>query len=382
MGASAESRLAQLSDGGEKFVARRIVLLADLDYFYSQAEELRNPSLAGKPVVVCVYSGRTKESGVVATANYEARRFGVRSGMPIALAKKRLSGADAVFLPVDFAYYKEVSERVMRIMKEYSDQLEQVGLDEAYLDISNRVENFVEAEELARELKGRVLREVGLKITVGVGPNKIIAKMASDAAKPDGLMVVKPDDVKSFIAPLPVDKIPGVGKKTAERLEGLGVKTVRDLAQFDPVKLVDEFGDRLGAYLHASSRGEDEDPVVGKAESGSISKIVTLKENTKDQKSILPKVEEICEEIQKRAVKEGILFRTIGIIAITADLGIKTRTKSLPAPTDDLGILKRESSELAKKFLQSTDKELRRIGVHISDFTRRERGQTTLAGYL
>ncbi|MDH7555698.1 MAG: DNA polymerase IV, partial [Candidatus Methanosuratincola sp.] len=240
---------------------RRVILLADLDYFYSQAEELRNPSLRGKPVVVCVYSRRTEESGVVATANYEARRYGLRSGMPIALAKKRLSGADPVFLPVDFAYYKEVSERVIRIIKEYSDQLEQVGLDEAYLDVSDRVEDYVEAEQLAKEIKRRVLQEAGLKLTVGAGPNKIIAKMASDAAKPDGLMVIRPEAVESFIGPLPVDKIPGVGKKTAERLERMGIKTVQDLARFDPVRLVDEFGESLGAYLHAASRGEDQDPV-------------------------------------------------------------------------------------------------------------------------
>ncbi|RWX74091.1 MAG: DNA polymerase IV [Candidatus Methanosuratincola verstraetei] len=362
--------------------ARRVVLLADLDYFYSQAEELRNPSMRGKPVVVCVYSGRTEESGVVATANYEARKYGVRSGMPIALAKKRLSGADPVFLPVDFPYYKEVSERVIGIMKEYSDQLEQVGLDEAYLDVSNRVEDFAEAEQLAKEIKRRVLQEAGLKLTIGVGPNKIIAKMASDAAKPDGLMVIRPENVEEFISPLPVDKIPGVGKKTAERLERMGIKTIKDLAQFDPVRLVDEFGESLGAHLHAASRGEDEDPVRGRAEAGSMSRIITLKENTKDLKAVLPKVDEICEEIHERAVREGVLFRTIGIIAITSDLGIKTRTKSLPAPTDDLGTLKRESSELVKKFLQSTDKEIRRIGVHISDFTRREKGQRTLSGYI
>ncbi|MDI9608971.1 MAG: DNA polymerase IV [Candidatus Verstraetearchaeota archaeon] len=362
--------------------AGRVILLADLDYFYSQAEELRNPSLRDKPVVVCVYSGRTEDSGVVATANYEARRYGVRSGMPIALAKKRLAGIGAIFLPVDFAYYKAVSGRVMTILKEYSDQLEQVGLDEAYLDVSNRVEDFGEAEQLARDLKTRVLQEEGLRLTVGVGPNKIIAKMASDAAKPDGLLVVRPENVESFIAPLPVDKIPKVGKKTAERLEHLGIKTVRDLARFDPVRLVDEFGESLGAYLHAAARGEDEDPVQGRAEAGSLSRIITLKENTRDLKALLPRIEEVCEEIHKKALGEGILFRTIGIIAITADLGIRTRTKSLPAHTDDLGILKKESAELIKKFVQSTDKELRRIGIHISDFTRREKGQKTLSGYL
>lgn len=360
----------------------RVILLADLDYFYSQAEELRKPSLRGKPVVVCVYSGRTEESGVVATANYEARRYGVRSGMPIALAKRRLSGADAVFLPVDFAYYKEVSGRVMRILKQYSDQLEQVGLDEAYLDISNRVEDFDEAEELAKELKKRVMQEEGLKLTVGVGPNKIVAKMASDAAKPDGLLVVRPEGVESFISPLPVDKIPGVGKKTAERLEAMGIKTIGDLARFDPVRLVDEFGESLGSRLIVAAMGKDEDPVQGRADAGSMSRIITLKEDTRDLATILSKVEEICEEIHKRAVGEGVLFRTIGIIAITDELGIKTRVKSLPAPTDDLGILKREGSELFKKFIQSTDKRLRRIGIHISDFTRRGKGQKTLSGYL
>jgi len=199
----------------------RIVMLADLDYFYAQVEERRDPSLIGRPVVVCVYSGRTEESGVVATANYSARGYGVRSGIPIALAKKRLAGTDARFLPMEHERYKQVSERVMAILKRNADEFEQVGIDEAYLDVSGRVANFQEAERLARKIKDEVWGSESLTLSIGVGSNKVIAKIAADMNKPNGLTVVDDKDSKAFLSPLPVESLVGVGKKTADRMGNL-----------------------------------------------------------------------------------------------------------------------------------------------------------------
>ncbi|MDI9644631.1 MAG: DNA polymerase IV [Candidatus Verstraetearchaeota archaeon] len=360
----------------------RIVILADIDYFYSQAEERRHPELVGKPLVVCVYSGRSEESGVVATANYEARRHGVRSGMPISLAKRRLEGVEAAFFPVDFAYYRQLSDRVMAILKEHADEFEQVGIDEAYLDISGRVSGYNEGEELGRELKRRVREEEGLKITIGIGPNKLIAKMASDASKPDGLRAVRPEGVAAFISPLPVDAIPGVGKKTGERLGELGIRTIGELAGLSQARLIEEFGEALGRFLFLAAKGIDNDPVQGREELGSMSRIVTLKEDTRDMSVISLRINEICEEIHRRAAREGVLYRNVGIIAIHPDLTMKSRTKSLPAPTNDLQLLKRSALELAGKYIDETPKELRRIGVHISGFTRMQKGQKDLSSYL
>src|SRR3972149_5199118 len=190
----------------------RVVMLVDLDYFFAQCEELRNPALKDKPVVVGVYSGRTADSGAVSTANYIARKFGVKSGIPLFLAKKRLAGAEAVFLPVDHLFYEQISDRVMQALRGYADGFEQVGIDEAYLDVTQKIQgSFEAATDLAQKMKNDVQNHVGITFSVGVGPNKLVAKIASENQKPDGLTVVKPEEVKRFLSPLPVDRLIGVG---------------------------------------------------------------------------------------------------------------------------------------------------------------------------
>ena len=220
-------------------VSTRVVLLVDLDYFFAQCEELRNPDLKGKPVVVGVYSGRTEHSGAVSTANYVAREYGVKSGVPLFLAKKRLEGTEAVFLPVDYEYYEQISKRIMQTLKDYADVFEQVSIDEAYLDVTQRVqESFDAANALAQGMKDEVEKQYGLTFSVGVGPNKLVAKIACDSQKPNGLKVVKPEDALFFLAPLPVDRLIGVGRKTTAKMEQLEIRTISDLARFDVQGLV------------------------------------------------------------------------------------------------------------------------------------------------
>lgn len=195
-------------------------MLVDLDYFFAQCEERRNPIIRDKPVVVCVFSGRSEDSGAVSTANYVAREYGVKSGIPIFLAKKKLENADAVFLPVDHEFYDQVSDRIMTILKGYADSFEQVGVDEAYLDISQKTGgDFDVAKELARKIKTDVKSQEGISCSVGIGSNKLVAKIASDIQKPDGLTAVRAEEVEGFLAPLAVDRLIGVGRKTSERMQ-------------------------------------------------------------------------------------------------------------------------------------------------------------------
>ena len=212
----------------------RLVMLVDLDYFYAQCEERRNPSIKGKPVVVCVYSGRTEDSGAVSTANYVARKYGVKSGIPISLAKKKLEDVDAVFLPVDKEFYKEISESVMEILRIYADRFEQVSVDEAYLDVTQRTKtNYHEAKQLAVTLKDDILTQQQLTCSIGVGPNTLISKIAADIQKPDGLTLVTPQQLNSFLSALPARRLLGVGKQTEKKMETLGIRTVGQLAKFD-----------------------------------------------------------------------------------------------------------------------------------------------------
>ncbi|MEM3713288.1 MAG: DNA polymerase IV [Thermoproteota archaeon] len=365
-----------------KQASTQVILLVDLDYFFAQCEEVRNPSLRNRPLVVCVYSGRSKESGVVSTANYEARKHGVKSGIPISLAKKKLVNVDAVFLPVDHEYYNKVSNEVMGILKSHADIFEQAGVDEAYLDVSKRVEgDFNKAVELAGKIKEEVRSKSGLTCSIGIGPNKLVAKIAADFKKPDGLTVVKPEEVKSFLSPLPVDRLVGVGVKTQSLMESLGIRTIGDLANYDVNRLTELFGEKLGVYFHNASRGIDNRPVKERGEASSISRISTLKEDTGDLKAILKKTDRICEEINSELSRRGLRAKQVGIIVITKDMNIHSRSKTLESPTSDPHTLRKTVKELLEKLLAESRFEVRRVGVRISRFVR-EDTQKRLKAFL
>ena len=361
----------------------RIVMLVDLDYFFAQCEELRNLTLKEKPVVVGMYSGRTEESGAVSTANYVARKYGVKSGMPLFLAKRKLEGVEAVFLPVDHEYYEQVSNKLMQIFRGYADVFEQVGIDEAYLDVTGKVhESFGEAKALAERMKMNVKKQMGVTFSVGVGPNKLVAKIASDAQKPDGLTVVRAEDVKAFLHPLPVDRLLGVGKKTSKRMSELGIGTIGDLAGFDVQKLVEVFGRTLGVYFHNAANGVDDEPVQEAGEAESISRIGTLKENSRDLDFILTKADELISDICEEVSQKHLSFRQVGIVAILSDLIVRSRSKTLEQPTTNPETLRREVRELFEKFLADSDLQIRRIGVKISGFQKEEPAQKQLTSFF
>ena len=361
----------------------KVIMLVDLDYFFAQCEERRNPSLKDKPVVVCVYSGRTEDSGAVSTANYIARKYGVKSGVPISLAKKKLKNKDAVFLPVDHEFYEEVSEKIMTILRNHSDRFQQVGIDEAYLDVSQKVKgNFEEAKKLAQKIKKEVKTQQKLTCSIGIGPNKLVAKIAADYQKPDGLTIVKPEQVESFLSPLPVSRILGVGRKTRKKMQTLGIRTISDLANYDVQRLIEVFGKKLGTYFHNASIGIDEEPVQERGEVESISRISTLKEDTRDLEAILKKTNQLCDEVHAKLVQQGLSFKSVGIVAVMTDMSIRSRSKTFESPTNELETLKKTVKELFEKFLNETELEIRRVGVKVSNFVKEQERQKQITNFV
>ena len=362
---------------------KRVVMLVDLDYFFAQLEELRNPLLKGKPVVVGMYSGRTEDSGAVSTCNYLARKFGVKSGMPLFIAKKRLKENEAVFLPVDYDYYQMVSDKIMAALRGCADSLEQAGIDEAYLDVTNRTHGSYErAEALAIEMKQVVKQQVGVTFSVGIGPNKLIAKIASDIHKPDGVTVVRPEEVQTFLSPLPVDSLLGVGKKTVARMAEMSIKTIGDLAKYDVQRLVEVFGKTLGVYFHNASNGVDNEPVEEAGEAESIGRMGTLKENTRDLDFIMQKIDQQIDEINEEFTKKSLSYRQVGIVAVMTDLSAKSRSKTLEKPAKDKETISRAARELFEKYLAETELDIRRVGVRVAAFSKEERQQKQLTSFF
>jgi DNA polymerase IV (DinB-like DNA polymerase) len=348
----------------------RIIVHVDLDYFFAQIEELEHPEYRGKPVVVCVYSGRTDESGAVSTANYVARQFGVRSGMPISWAKRALKSQEAVFLPVNREKYDIVSDQIMDILRVFGDIFEQVSVDEAYLDVSEKLRgDFERAERLGREIKASIREKVGLTCSVGIGPNKLVAKIAANIVKPDGLTIVLPGSVNDFLRPLPIGRLYGVGKKTEKILTDRGLKTVGDLADQPVDQLSEIFGRTLGNYFHESANGIDRSEVKERGLPKSLSRITTLKSDTRKMDEMRPILEILCDDLIQKLNTYGIAFRSAGIIAITTDMSVQSRSLSLDEPVTDKKVLLESVQRLLEDYLRESRQDLRRIGVRVSAFS-------------
>ncbi len=360
-----------------------MIFLADFDYFFAQCEELRNPAIKDKPIVVGVYSGRTEDSGAVSTSNYIARKYGVKSGLPLFMAKHKLEGTDAVFFKVDHEYYDDISTRIMNIFRTYASAIEQVSVDEAYLDVTEQVEgSFEKTRDYALKIKADVKAQVGINFTIGVGPNKLVSKIACDSQKPDGLTIIKPEEAEAFLAPLPVDRLLGVGKKTAARMEQMGIKTIGDLARYDCQVLVEVFGKAMGIYFHNAANAVDNEPVMEQGEAESISKIGTLKQDTHDLSFILQKTNELTEFVYKEVASRGYSYKTVSIYVVNVDLSSKTRSVTLEQPAKDKETILRNVKALFEKFLYESPLEIRRVGVKVSGFSKEEPKQKQLSFFF
>ncbi len=362
-------------------VLTRVVGHLDLDYFYAQVEEVQDPSLRGLPVVVCVYSGRTEDSGVVSTANYKAREFGIKSGMPIALAKRRLTDVETKFIAMRREKYEVYSGRIMTLLKEETDTTEQTGIDEAFFDITAKTGNDFElARGIASEIKREVFQHEKLTCSIGLGPNKIVAKLASDFRKPDGLTVVTPQQVKSFMDPLPVDKLYGIGSKSSTLLREKGITTIADLATTDLSLLEELFGRKPAVYIHNAANGVNEEPVTERGEATQISRIITLKKDSRNVDEILGQLTPTFEDLHRRVVERKLFFRTVSVIGILTNLSIRTRTKTLDAPTAELSAIGESAPELLSSLIRESG-ELRRVGIKVSGL-KEVKDQSSLVEFL
>jgi len=361
----------------------RIVFHIDFDYFYAQCEEVRSPELKTKPVCVCVFSDRGGDSGAIATANYTARKYGVKSGIPITFAKKRLEERkDAVFLPVDFDYYSEMSEEAMEIMKNKSDVFEYVGRDEAYLDVTERVAgDFDKASHLAQQIKNSIREKLKLSCSIGISPNKLVSKIASDFHKPDGLTVVPPDKIEEFLEPQKIRVIPGIGKKTEEKFSEMNMQTIQDLKKLDIFTLNKEFGRKSGTFIYNSARGIDNEPVKKREASIQYSKITTLKKDSKDHQFLSENLTELCKEVHEVLMKNNRMFKSIGIHFVQSDLSNRSKSRILRNPTTSLEELQRNAEQLLKEGLENQTITIRRLGVKVSELSEIQ-GQRDITSYF
>jgi DNA polymerase IV (DinB-like DNA polymerase) len=367
-----------------------IILHVDLDCFYAACERLREPALDGEPVVVGMGYEAGQTNGAVATASYEAREHGIESAQAITTALERLprateppdasadrgaSGEEPAgyYRPVDMEYYESVGAEVKAILHDCADVVREVSIDEAYLDVTEQTAWPV-AEGFARHVKQRIERDVRLTASIGVAPTMHAAKVASDHDKPDGLVVVEPGDVRSFLAPLSVEELHGIGPVTARELRADGVETVGELAELEPTELADEYGQR-GMELVARARGIDDRTVEPRGRPKSLSRESAFDEPEDDHQAVTTRVRMLADAVTDRATSKDALYRTIGVKVVTPPFDINTRERSLPGPVDDPDLVEEVTAELLSEF---EDARVRKVGVRLSNLSFEEGDQATL----
>jgi len=341
----------------------RAILHLDLDAFYASVEQLDDPSLRGRPVIV----GGPSRRGVVCAASYEARRFGVRSAMPTAEARRRCP--EGVFLPPRFERYGELSERVFGVYRGYTPLVEPLSLDEAFLDVTRSRSLHGGGRDIALAIKREVRTGTGLTVSAGIAECKMAAKIASDLGKPDGLVEVPEGGVAAFLAPLPISRLWGVGKVTEAALRGLGVATIGDLARFPEAVLVDRFGSH-GSHMKALALGDDPRPVVPDEEAKSAGAEDTFDEDLRGEEALLPHLLAQSGKVARRLRAAGLRGRTVTLKLKYADFTLVTRRCTLPAATDDgTAIFEAVRADLRRADLS---RPVRLTGVSVSGFGEEE----------
>jgi DNA polymerase-4 len=343
-------------------VTSRRILHLDMDAFFAAVELLRRPDLKGKPVIIGGRGDPTRR-GVVATATYEARKFGVHSGMPFRTAHRLCP--DAVYLPTDFAEYARWSKVFKAAMREVSPQFEDRGIDEAYLDIS---ELPATSATIGHELKQKIVRDTGMTCSIGIASNKLIAKIASDLEKPDGLTILADDDIPARIWPLDVRKIPGVGPRAQERLNAMNIRTIGELARTAPLRLAERFGNSMALFMHAAANGRHDRPVVTEREPKSRSRETTFQEDIDDSQAIVATLARLAVRVAEDLGARGYAGRTVGIKLRFADFTTLTRDRTLAEPTRDPATISQAALECLKRI--TLDRRVRLLGVRVTDLAR------------
>lgn len=337
----------------------RRVLHIDMDAFFAAVEQKRRPELVGKPVVIGG-SGDPTQRGVVSTASYEARKFGIHSAMPLRTAYKLCP--NAIFLPVDYEEYSRVSRAIKGILSEFSPSIEDVGIDEAFLDIS---QSEMTDDEITKRIKKRIWDEIGLTGSIGIAPNKLLAKIASDMQKPDGLTIIGETDVAVKIWPLPVRKLWGVGPKTELFLKSKGISTIGELAALPVETLHGWVGKSYGDYLYEASRGIDDSPLVTDWEPKSISRETTFQRDIDSWQVLAKNIADLTREVVNDAKERHYSARTVTVKMRFSDFRTLTRAKTVQGYTDSLEDIRKAVFDCLRRF-ELRNKRVRLIGVRLS----------------
>jgi DNA polymerase-4 len=338
----------------------RCIFHIDLDAFFVSVEQALKPTLKRKPVIV---GGDPERRGVVASASYEARPFGIHAGMP--LSKARLLCPQAIFIRSHFSLYKDASAKFMKILGDFSPHIEPLGFDEAYLDVTGCKEPYGSLQKLALAIKERINEELKLTASVGIATCKVVAKIASDLCKPDGLLEIAPGDEQAFLNPLPIAKLPGVGKKTEQALKEIGVTTIGELASLPLDTIKRQFGS-TGAVIHSYARGIDDREVEAPGEAKSISQQLTFARDTLDRNFLEANLHNLCQEVCQELRSQNKKARCIAIRLRYADFKTITRQVNLKEASDVTQVIFTTSQHLLSKALAQQEKPVRLIGIRIS----------------
>lgn len=341
-------------------VTPRKIVHIDMDAFYASVEQRDNPELRGKAVVVAWLGNRS----VVCAASYEARQYGIRSAMPALTAKRLCSGA--VFVAPDFARYKAVSQAIRKIFAQYTDLIEPLSLDEAYLDVSSNKLNIATATRVARTIREQIREELGLTASAGVAPNKFLAKIASDWKKPNGQFVIQPHEVQGFLCSLPVGRIPGVGKVTEAQMKSIGVMCVGDLYSMEVSSLLGHFG-AYGRRLYELARGIDHSPVVANRASKSISAEDTFETDVRLGETA-PVIHKLAAKVWNASRQNACMARTIVLKLKTRQFATLTRSFTPPMMPESVEEFTRVAVSLRERVDLEPDQLYRLIGVGLSNF--------------
>ena len=336
---------------------QRKIIHVDMDAFYASVEQRDNPELRGKPVAV----GGARERGVVAAASYEARKFGVRSAMPSVTAKRNCP--DLIFVKPRFDVYKEVSRQIREIFLEYTPLVEPLSLDEAYLDVTTNLKNMPLASDIAREIRARILERTGLTASAGISYNKFLAKLASDHRKPNGQTVIPPEKGAAFVEELPVARFHGIGPKTAEKMNRLGIHTGADLRN-QSMEFLEEYFGKAGTWYHAIARGQDDRRVVPNRPRKSVGSETTFMEDLGRQAEVEQGVASVLDDVWSYCERTGVLGRTVTVKIKYADFQIVTRSRTLNEPVMSREVLERTSVELVRSIFP-LEKRVRLLGVSL-----------------
>ncbi|VAX22303.1 DNA polymerase IV [hydrothermal vent metagenome] len=343
-----------------------------MDAFFVSVEEALNPELRGKPVVV---GGDPKGRGVVSAASYKAREYGIRSAMPMAQARRLCPRA--IFLRGSMRIYAEFSSRIMTILERYTPAVEQVSVDEAYLDITG-CERFHKSDDsltIAQRIHHSILKEVKIPASIGAASNKLIAKIAANSAKPNGIMMIRPGYEASFLGPLPIDRMPGIGPAAMKAYRKMGIRVIGDLARFEPELLERVFG-KYGGLMARRARGEDTREIMCGSETGwlgngrgwaakSVSREVTYPEDTEDFQRLLATLSYLSESVGRRVRSKGLYFRGVAVKLRYSDFKTYTRSRALLSPSNDSGVIFRSARDLLDQ-LSIRRARVRLIGVSVT----------------